>query len=169
MPQAVWPGSCTQSLCPCSRLGNSLEGTNKTLCAPGPRRREQWPQRDWPRLACEGPGVFGGGMGQQWPAAGSGTLSVAVHAWELLKEVTIIFITSTIVWSQVNNREGTQPHPSTENWIQDLMNMALPIRTSFPHSQSLPARNSQQDKPLILIPQKENQFNYTFISNRLNK
>ena len=27
-------------------------------------------------------------------------------AWDLLKEVTIIFITSTIVWPQVNNRGG---------------------------------------------------------------
>ena len=41
--------------------------------------------------------------------------SVAVHAWDLLKEVAIFFIISTIVWPQVNNREGTQPHPSTEN------------------------------------------------------
>ena len=29
-----------------------------------------------------------------------GALSVAVHAWDLLKEVTIIFITSTMVWPQ---------------------------------------------------------------------
>ena len=29
-------------------------------------------------------------MGQLWPAAGSGALSVAVYAWDLLKEVTII-------------------------------------------------------------------------------
>ena len=42
-------------------------------------------------------------MGQQWPAAGLGTLSVLVVAWDLLKEVTIIFITSIIVWPQVNN------------------------------------------------------------------
>ena len=28
-------------------------------------------------------------MGQQWPAAGLGTLSVAVYAWDLLKEVAI--------------------------------------------------------------------------------
>ena len=27
-----------------------------------------------------------------------------------------------------NNREGTQPHPSTENWIKDLLSMAPPIR-----------------------------------------
>ena len=40
-------------------------------------------------------------------------LSVAVHAWDLLKEVTIIFITSTIVWPQINSMEGTQLHPST--------------------------------------------------------
>ena len=53
-----------------------------------------------------------------------GALSVAVHAWDVLKEVTIIFITSTIVWPQVNSREGTQLYPSTENWIKDLLSMA---------------------------------------------
>ena len=58
-------------------------------------------------------------MGWQWPAAGLGALSIAVPAWDLLKEVTIIFITSTTVWPQVNNREATQPHTSTENWIKD--------------------------------------------------
>ena len=41
-----------------------------------------------------------------------GALSVAVLAWDLLKEVTIIFITSTIVWPQVNS-------------ITDLMHMNL--------------------------------------------
>ena len=38
-----------------------------------------------------------GGMGQQWPAAGLEALSAVVHAWDFLKEVTIVFITSTIV------------------------------------------------------------------------
>ena len=42
-------------------------------------------------------------MGWWWPAAGLGAVSVAVYAWDLLKEVAIIFITSTIVWPQVNN------------------------------------------------------------------
>ena len=61
-------------------------------------------------------------MGGWWPAAGLGAV-VEVHAWDLLKEVAIIFI-STIVWLQVNSREGTQLHPSTENWIKDLLSMA---------------------------------------------
>ena len=65
-----------------------------------------------------------------------GLLSVAVHAWDLLREATIIFITSTIVWSQVNSREGTQLHPSTENCFKGLLSTALPIRTrpKFPLS-----------------------------------
>ena len=44
-----------------------------------------------------------------------------------------------------------QPHPSTENWIKDLLNMTPPIRTrpSFPQSQSLPSGSFH--KPLILI------------------
>ena len=36
-----------------------------------------------------------------------------------------------------NNREGTQPHPSTENWIKDLLSMAPPIRTSLFPPQSV--------------------------------
>ena len=53
----------------------------------------------------------GRGMGGQWPAAGSGALSVAVHAWDLLKEVAIIFIAPTIVWPQVKQQGGnTAPH-----------------------------------------------------------
>ena len=50
-----------------------------------------------------------------------GALTVAVHAWDMLMEVAIIFITSTIAWTKVNNREGTQLHPSTEIWIKDLL------------------------------------------------
>ena len=42
----------------------------------------------------------------QWPALGSEALSAAVHAWYLLKEVTIIFITSTIIWPQVKQQGG---------------------------------------------------------------
>ena len=49
-------------------------------------------------------------MGQWWPDAGLGALSVAVHAWDLLREVATIFITSTIVWPEVNSREGTHTY-----------------------------------------------------------
>ena len=58
------------------------------------------PQQTEPDL----PGSVQESLAQAWvsrPAAGSGSLSEAVHAWDLLKEVTTIFITSTIVWLQV--------------------------------------------------------------------
>ena len=48
-------------------------------------------------------------MGRRSPAAGLGALSLAVHAWDLLQEVAIVFITSTIVWPQVNNRAMVFP------------------------------------------------------------
>ena len=132
-------------------LGNTLGGHKQNLVHQDPGERSSEPTRDWPRLACECPGLPMGGVGRWWPAAGSGALSVAVHAWDLLKHIAIIFITSTIVWPQVNNREWTQPHSSTENWIKDLQRMALPIRTrpSFPLSQSLPSGSFH--KPLFLI------------------
>ena len=70
-----------------------------------------------------------------------------------MKEVTIISITTTIVWPQVNSREGTS-HPSTENWIKDLLSTTPPIRTrsSFPLSLSLPSGSFH--KPLILLYQR---------------
>ena len=36
---------------------------------------------------------------------------LVVHAWDLLKEVVIIFITSTIVWSQVKQQGGNTAPP----------------------------------------------------------
>ena len=50
------------------------------LCAnQDPGERSSDPTGDWPRLACECPGVSSGGVGQQWPAAGSGALCVAEY------------------------------------------------------------------------------------------
>ena len=64
-----------------------------------------------------------------------------------------------------NNTEGTQHHPSTENWIKDLLSMALPIRTrpSFPLSQSLPSGSFH--KPLILTHQREDRLKTTITEN----
>ena len=57
-------------------------------------------------------------MGWGWPVAGSGALSVAVNAQDLLKEVAIIFITSTIVWSQVKQLGGNRAPPININpWL----------------------------------------------------
>ena len=50
-------------------------------------------------------------------AAGWGALSAAVCVWDLLKEFTIIFITSTIVWPQVKQQGGNTALPITDNWI----------------------------------------------------
>ena len=156
------------SLCYSLEFCIQMEGTNKSLRAQtkpcmhqDPVERSSGPTRDWPRLSCVCPGVSSGGVGRWWPAAGWRVLSVAVHAWDLLKEVAIIFITSTIVWPQVNNREGTQLHLSTEIWIKDLLSMALPIRKrpSFPHSQYLPSGSIH--KPLILIHQRAERMKTT--------
>ena len=63
------------------------------------------------RLAHECPGVSGEGVGWQWPTTGLGALSAAVTASDLLKEITIIFITSTMVWSQIKQQRGNTALP----------------------------------------------------------
>ena len=64
-----------------------------------------------------------------------------------------------------NNREGTQPCPSTENWIKDLLSMAPPIRTrpSFSLSQSFPSGSFH--KSLILLHQREDRMKTTITEN----
>ena len=142
----------------CIGLGNRLlEGTTEPR-APGPRRKEQWLHR---RLDCGCPGASNGGMAQWWPAKGLGARTIAVPAWDLLRVGIIILITSTIVWPQVNSRGGTQLHPTTENWIKDLLSMALPIRTrpSYPLSQYIPKGSSH--KPLIFFYQRADRLKTT--------
>ena len=53
-----------------------------------------------------------------------------------------------VLLPRVNSREGTQLYPSTENWIKDLLSMALPIRARprFPHRQSLSSRGFPEDR-----------------------
>ena len=80
---------------------DSQRVAQQNLVHQDPEERSSDPTGDCPRLAYGCPGVSGGGVGQWWPAAGFGPLSVAVYAWDLLKEVAIIFITSTTVWPQV--------------------------------------------------------------------
>ena len=43
----------------------------------------------------------------------------------------------------------TQTHPSTENWIKDLLSTVLPIRgkSGFPNSQSLPSGRLHKSHP----------------------
>ena len=43
-------------------------------------------------------------MSWGWPAEGLGALSAAVREQDLLKELAIVFITSTIVWSRVKQQ-----------------------------------------------------------------
>ena len=67
--------------------------------------------------------------------------------------------------TQVNSREGTQLHPSTKNWIKDLLRMTLPIRTRFsiPLSQSIPSGSFH--KPLILLHQRADRLKTTLTEN----
>ena len=95
-----------------TKLGNqTLGGHQKNPVCPRTQKKGAVTPQETARLAHECPGVSGGGMGWRWPAAGSGARSAPVHAWHLfLKEVTIIFISSTTVWPQVKQQGGDTAH-----------------------------------------------------------
>ena len=77
-----------------------MEGTNRTLCTRTQEKGAVTPQEtdpDLPVSVQRSPWR----RGSMVACCRVGALSVAVHAWDLLKEVTIIVITSTIVWPLV--------------------------------------------------------------------
>ena len=152
-------------LWPVHSLGKTLLAFAQLCAHQDPGEMSSDPTGDWPRLARECPGVSGRGVCPQWDPAGSGALSAAVRAGDLLKEVTIIFITATIVWPQVKKQGGTKPHPSTENWINNLLSMAPPMRTrpSFTLSQSFPSGSFH--KPLILLHRRADRMKITITEN----
>ena len=57
---------------------HSWRAQTKPCVHQDPGKMSSGPTRDWVRLACEYSGVSGWGVGQQWPVAGPGTLTVAV-------------------------------------------------------------------------------------------
>ena len=77
-------------------------------------------------------------MGWWWPAAELGEVSVAVYAWDLLKEVTIIFITSTVVWPQIKKWQPTpvflpgesHGHGLTKSWTR-LSNFTFTFTSNY--------------------------------------
>ena len=85
-----------------------LHSSTKPCVHQDPGERSSDPRRDRPRLACECPGVSGGGAGRWCTAAGSGAMSAAVRSQDLLK---VFFITSTIAWSQAKQQRGITAPP----------------------------------------------------------
>ena len=99
----------------------ALEGTNSTSCTQGPRRKEQWPHKRltqtcpwvcrslWWRhgsvVACCRVG------GTECSSAGMGRFEGGHHYPHYLHH--------SLASGQITGRK--QPHPSTENWIKDLL------------------------------------------------
>ena len=91
----------------CDELGlgkQTWRAQTKPCAHQDPGERSSDPTRNRPRHAHECQGVSSGGVGWWWPVAGSKALSAAMPAWDILKEVTVIFITSTIVQAQVKQQ-----------------------------------------------------------------
>ena len=116
-------------------LGNRLlEGTNKILCTPGPRRKEQWPHK---RLTQTCPWVS---RSLQW-RRGSVVACCRVGGTECsMRHFNggrhyLYYFHHSLASGQITGREYSPAH-----WqkIKDLLSMAPPIRTrpSFPLSLS---------------------------------
>ena len=77
------------------------------------------------------------------------------------------YLHHSLVSGQTTGREHSPTHPLTENWIKNLLCMALPIRIrpSFPHSHSLPSGIFH--KPLIFIHQRADRMKTTITRKKI--
>ena len=120
-------------------FSHSWKTQPKPCAHQNPGKTYSHPTRDWPTISFECSGVSGGGVGQQCPAARTGALSGTVCAGDFFEggRHYLHYLQYSLVRS--DNREGTQPRPSTENCIKVLLSMVPPIRIrpSFPYNQSL--------------------------------
>jgi len=95
----------------------SWRAQTKPCAHQDPGERSSDPQKtdpDLPVSVQESPASYASrGIGQWWPATGLGTLSAAVCAWILFQGVSIIFMTSMIVWSQVSCQTAGKEHSPT--------------------------------------------------------
>ena len=145
-----------------------LENTNKTLCTPGSRRKEQ---RLHKRLSLTCLCVLGslwwrcvsiefccGIRGTAYNSPGISPFEGGCHYYQCPYH--------SLASGQTTGREHSlQAHPSEGNWIKDLQSMTLPTRTrpSFPHNQSLPSGSLH--KPLILTHQRVDRMKTTITEN----
>ena len=104
-----------------------LEGTHRTSCTTGPRRKEQWPHK---RLTQTCPWV----PRSPWQRLGSAVATGSGH-WvqqcmygTFWRRSPVSSLPPPEFGVRSNNREGTQTCPSTENWIKELLRMTSPIR-----------------------------------------
>ena len=92
---------------------------------------------DWPVHACEslGEARVDSGLPQ-------GQRHWQQQSWEasisLFEGVPITTLPLPQFGLRLTYREGTKPHPSAENWIKDLLSMALTTRTRPSFHQSVP-------------------------------
>ena len=123
--------------------------------------KHQWPHKRLRQTCLWALGVSGGGMDWRWPSAGWGALAAAVlGGMECWHKSSWRRSPLALPWSvpygrpameaadartgppQAKLQGGTQPQPSVENWIKDLLTGARP---GFPHSQSF--RSESFHKP----------------------
>ena len=87
------------------------------------------PTRDWARLAYVCLAVSGGDVGQQWPAMGSGALTTTVLRGQVSAKSPFERLSHYHHYSYHSSASGqsigTQPYPSAENWIKDLLSLTL--------------------------------------------
>ena len=147
------------------RIGktDSWRAQTKSCAHQDPEERSSDPTREWARLACECPGVSGGGMGWQWLPWG--------HRHWIQQSLHKSFWRRSPLLPLPYHREGTQPHLLTENWIKDLLSMAPngpdSPTASLSHQEgstsllSLSIRGKTEWKPQL---QKTNQPDYLHYS-----
>ena len=136
---------------------DSWRAQTKHCALQDPGERSNDPTRDWPRLACECPGV----SGEVWVS--SGLLQGQEH-WVWQGTVPLSSLPPPCFGLRSKNRKGTQPLHPQKTWLKIYWEWLHPSEQEpvFP-SQFSPSGSFH--KPLILIPQRTDRMKITITEN----
>ena len=93
-----------------------LAGTNRTFCAPGPRRKEQWLRRRLTQTCPKVSRSLPQRHGSAWPAAWLGALSAVVHVGPFEGGRHYLpYLHHSLRFVMLYRRQGSRPSPWKRN------------------------------------------------------
>ena len=142
-----------------------LEGTNKIMWAPGPRRKQQWPHKRLTQTClCVSRSLWQRhGLAMVWCRIGSTECNSACMGPFEGAHHYLHYLYSSLVSGQTTGREHSLAYQQKTGSKIYWAGPTHQNKTQFPHSQSLPSGNFH--KPLILVHQREERMKTTTTEN----
>ena len=140
-----------------------LEGTKKTLCTTGAKRKKLCPDKRLSQTCLWVSRSLWQEHRSTVACCRVGALNTTVHAQILLKEVAIVFITLTIIWPQAKQQGGNSALPINRKWgILAAWNLTFYVYNHKGNQPWIVTRRTDAKAPKLWPPDSKTHWNDSF-------